>query len=192
MAQGFRFANPAAVQNQRIGCGGPLVGRKRGTKMLLGNLRVFTLCDPKAIGDPNYVPIDWEARHAKRVAEHDIRRLSPDTWQHDQFFHRRRYRTGVMCDERRRHCRERPGFRAKEPGRFDERFDLLRRSARQRLRIGIAGEEIGGDLVDARVGALCRENRSDKQLKGIPKVQLGERRRMLLLEDRDDSPYNSR
>jgi hypothetical protein len=53
-------------------CGQPIA------ELLLDRHRVVALGDADAVGDAQHVPIDRQAGHAERVAEHDVGRLAPD------------------------------------------------------------------------------------------------------------------
>ena len=51
----------------------------------------------------------------------------------------------------------------KNPVELDLRLELLRLGRGERRGVRIAREERGRDLIDARVGALRREDRRDEQ-----------------------------
>ena len=63
-------------------------------------------------------------------------------------------------------------LRTEEARGPDELLDLLRVRARECRGVGEAGEELGGDLVDAHVGALRGQDGRDEQLERRREVEL--------------------
>ena len=126
--------------------------------------------------------IDGKPRHAERVPEHHVGRLASDARQCDERLHRARHLAAMGLDDFGRHAQERARLRTKEPGRLDLRLELAGRRARERVRVRVAAEERGRDLVDPLVGALRREDRRDEQLVGVGEMQLGVGVRVLRAE----------
>jgi hypothetical protein len=179
------------VQDQRIGGERPLLRRKRARQLLLHDDGVVRLRYPDPVRHPQNVTIDWQTGHAERVTEDDVRRLPSHAGQFDQGLHAGGHLAGVPIDERRRHALQRFRLRPKEARGLYLRLELVGRRLREGARVGVPSEQRRRHAIDALVGALRRENRGDEQLVGIPKVELGERARMLaleLLEDLADPP----
>ena len=92
------------MKNERVGRPRPALGRHRLAQLLLDLDRIVAFGDADAVGDAQHVPIDRAARDAERVAEHDVRGLSPHARQRDERVHRRRHLAAVMLDQRPRHA----------------------------------------------------------------------------------------
>ena len=88
LAQRAWFADPAAVQDQRVGGDGPFGRRHRRAQLLFDDFRIVAARDPDAVGDPEHVAIHRQAGHAERVAEHDVGGLAADAGKLDQGVHR--------------------------------------------------------------------------------------------------------
>ena len=142
------------------------------------------LRDADPIRDAQHVAIDRQTRHAKRVAEDDVRGLAADARQARRAppWWPGSRRRGAR--RRRRHAHERPRLRAEEACRLNLRLELLGRRPRERAGVRVSLEERGRDLVDALVGALRGEDRRDEQLVRRREVQLGIGIRVLLCERR--------
>ncbi len=141
IAQRFRTADAAAVQNQRVGGSRPPFRRHRLAQLLFDDDRIVRFGDADAIRDAEDMPIHRQSRNAERVPEHHVRGLAPDTRQRDQRLHRRRHLAVVRFDERLRHADDRSSLRAKEAGRVNQRLDVRMLRVRQRAGVGIACEE---------------------------------------------------
>jgi hypothetical protein len=182
VARRLRFADAAAVQDQRVGRAGPVGRGEGGAELTFDGLGIVARGEADPVRHAQHVAVHGQPGDAERVPEHDVRRLAADARQRDERLHRRRHRTAVGLDEGRGHAQKRPGLRAEEAGRHDLRLELARRGGGERLGVRIPAEERRRDLVHARVGALRAQDRRDEQLIGVPEMQLGVRAGMLLAE----------
>src|SRR5581483_3762574 len=186
VAQRFRTADTAPVQDQRVGRARPPLFRQRLAQLLLDEDRIVALGDADPVRDAEDVPIHRQPGDAERVAEHDVRRLAAHARQLDELVHVGRHLAAMLGDESLRHAEQRLRLRAKKPGGVDQRFELRRRRLRERLRVRIFLEQHRRDQVDARVGRLRRQDRRDEQLERVPVMQLGVGVGMLRLERIED------
>ena len=173
VAERLRLADPAAVQDQRVGGAGPSFRRQRGAQLLFDDFGIVRLGDADAVRHAQHVPIDRQPRDAERVPEHDVRRLAADAGQREQRRHVGRHLALMLLHEGLRHADERSGFRAEESGRMNLRLERRRRRARQLVRRGIPLEQRRRHQVHALVGRLRREDRRHQQLERRGVVQLG-------------------
>jgi hypothetical protein len=113
------------------------------------------------------------------MAEDDVCGLAADTGKLHQCFHGARDFPPMLFDDLRRHPDQRSGFGAEESRRLNVRFQLAGRRLCESGGVGISLEERRGDLIDAFVGALRRQDRRDEQLVGVREVKLRIRARVL-------------
>src|SRR5712671_4235015 len=79
VAERFGLANPAAVEDERVGGSGPPLAGQRAAELLFDDFWVVRFGDPDAVGNPEDVPVDGQAGDAQRMTEHDVRGLTADT-----------------------------------------------------------------------------------------------------------------
>ena len=172
----------------RISVSDARVQRSGGSALVERALRPTTgssdVHEADPVGHAQHVAIDRQARHAERVAEHDVRGLAADAGQ------RRRARPCRPAPCRRDARRARAPCRrgcATSCGRT--RSDWICGSSssgsalRERRGVRIAREERRRDLVHARVGATAPRGSSRRAVRtALRKLQLGARVGMLRLE----------
>ena len=184
IAERFGPANPTPVQDERVGGERPHCFRERGTQLRFNFDWVGSRRDAQAPSDAQDVAIHGESWNAERVAEHDIRRFAPDTWQGGEQAHLSRLFPVVLMtsacamptrafDSGGRPCGE------------NQRLQIGGCRGRERSGIRIALEQRRRDEIHP-VGRLRRENFRDQQLERVTKVQLRRRIRVMRRQRSDD------
>ena len=182
LAERFRPADAAAVEDQRVGRSRPALRRHRRAQLLLDDDRIVRLGDADAVRDAQHVTVDRQPGNAEGVAEHDVGGLASHSRQLDQLLHRLRHFAAVIRDQRLRHAEERFRLGAEESGRVNLRLELRRCGPGERARVGVALEQCRRHRVDERVGGLRGQDRRRQQLERRREVQLGVGAGMLRLE----------
>jgi hypothetical protein len=80
IAQRLWFADTPTMKDLHIGCERPHRLRQRATQLFLDLHRIVAFRDPDPVRDAQDMPIDRQARNAKRVAQDHVRRLPSDAW----------------------------------------------------------------------------------------------------------------
>jgi len=176
------------VKNQGVGRSRPFLRRHRGAELLFDDLRFVRLGNADPVRDAKDVAIHGQARDAKRMAEHDVGRLSADARELDQFVHGGWDLAVMFVDDGCGHSNKRPRFRAEEAGGLNLRLEFVSRCARERTRIRIPLEQRRCDLIDALVGALRRQDRRNEQLVGVGVMEFGVGVGVLAAERLHDPP----
>ena len=133
------------------------------------------------------VGVDRECGNAKRLRHHDTGCLVSDA---GQIFERGEvfgHLAAVLGDEVLAHRDDVLRLAVREAAGLDVVEHLLRRELRHRVRVRGDFEQRGCDQVDARIGALRREDHGDEQLvrRLVRERRLGQR--VMLVEDPMDA-----
>src|SRR5208337_452501 len=99
--------------------------------------------------------------------QHHVGRLAADTGQFCQGFHVTRNLAIKLIEQVLGHRPDIPGLGTEETRRSDQLFEVFLIAGRHAPRIGETLEQGRRNLVDPRVGALCRKDRRDQQLKWV-------------------------
>ena len=101
--------------------------------------------------------VDDHARSdAEGVAQHNVRGLSGDTAERQNLVHRSRYLAAVFIDDSPARGLNIPCLVPEESSRVNVLFELVLRNRDKIRRAAIFAKQIGGNDIDAGVGALCR------------------------------------
>ena len=133
-------------------------------KVLFNQIRVVRLRQVEPFRDALDMGIDDDTGLAEDSPENDIRGLSPDAWQGDQFLHRVRDLFAEAVGHGFAAGDEMFRFILKEAGGTNELFEFGKMSRRQLSRLPISPKQRGSHLVDPLVSALGREDCGDEQL----------------------------
>ena len=124
--------------------------------------------------------------HAERVAEDDVRRLTPDAVKLDQFLNRARHFAAVALDEFAAAILDVLRLAAEKSGGLDEPLQFRARRVHEIRRQAVCFEQLRRDEIDALVRALRGKDHGDEQLERIRVSQLAVRVGISLLETGDD------
>ena len=167
---------------------------ERGTichELALDALRVGLGREAQAPREAADVRVDRDAlAPPERVAADDGGGLAAHARQAHQLLRAARHLAAVALEHGQR-GRAAQGARllVVEAGLEDRLGDLALVGVGERLRVGIALEQPGGDHVDALVGALRREDGGHEQLPWRPEVERAARLRILGAQAAQDRPH---
>jgi len=136
---------------------------------------VKNLHKPQAVDHPCHVGIHDNPLGREELAQHHISGLAPHPWQAHQLLQRLRDLAPEALQQRLAASPNRPCFCLVIARRVDIALELLDGNPQVVLRRAVLAEELLGDLVDALVGALCREDRGNEQLKRRGEAQANPR-----------------
>ncbi len=167
-ALGFAgVADGAAVVDQLVGELNPAVVRDDLHQVLFDGLRGFAAGEAQAAGDAKDVRIDDDAfSFAVGDAENNAGGLASGSGDGEQLGHGLRDFAVELLAHDAACALDRFGFVVVEAGGANELFNRLDRCFGHALRRGVSREELGGDHVDAGVGALGAEDGRDQKLPG--------------------------
>ena len=164
-------ADPAAVKDQPVAHDRPLLARDQRGQVGLDLDRILLLGQLHAPRQPAHVGVHGDARDAERMAEDDVGRLAPDARQLDQIVELAGHLTAVTLRERGPQTDQRLGLGAEESEGPQKVLQLGPFGPRVGGRIGVAGEQPWGVLVDPLVGGLSRKNGRYQQFQWRCEVQ---------------------
>jgi len=162
-----RVADLAAVMDDFVGVLNPAVVGDDLHQVLLDGLRGFAAGEAETAGDAEDVSVDDDAfGFAVGYAEDDAGGFAGCSGDGEELSHGlRNFAAELLADDAAR-ALNRLGLVVVEDGCADELFDGFNRSLGHGLRSGVSGEELGGDHVDAGIGALGGEDGRHEQLPG--------------------------
>jgi acetyl esterase/lipase len=175
-------ADAAAVQDQRVVEEGPPLLWKEFFEVLLDFVGILVPAELQPAGEPADMGIDGDGGPAEGVARDHVGGLTADSRQGEQSIVVFGHFTPVEVHDPLSRRHDVLGFVAKQADRLDEGLDLFGTGFGEGRRIGIGGEECRCGGVDADVGGLRREDRSDKQLKRCAEGQFCGRVGIALIE----------
>jgi hypothetical protein len=136
---------------------------KRGLRLLRG-----TRADhPEAIRDAVHVRIDRDRRRVVAEDEHAVRRLRPDPRERGEFLEGTGNGPAEPVEDLDSAVPDRFRLRVVEPHLADQRLDRLRGCARERRRVGVAGEQSRARDVGHLVARPLREDGPDEHLERV-------------------------
>src|SRR5262245_15717064 len=166
---------------RRLGPAGP--GQERA-EIVVNLLGVFRPGEPEPLAHPCHVSIHGDGGNVEGVAEHDVGRLAPDAGKRDELLEGAGDSAAVTLRQRLTHAHEGSGLRLEEARRVDLPLEHRGAGPRVVFRSSVSREQCPGDLVDALVRALCRQNGCSEELEGRGEVELDPRVRIRLCEAR--------
>src|SRR5262249_16911041 len=154
-----RLADFAPVIDQQVREVDPVLLWHKLHQVLFDLLRLFVFCQTEQLRQARDVRVDYDSRSdAKCVAEHYVRGLASDARQLEQLVNSLRNFTAVYVEDLLTGALNRFCLVAKKAGGVNVLFELGGLDIEVVGTRGIFSEQIGGDYVDAFVGALRRED----------------------------------
>src|SRR3954470_13340320 len=169
------MASTSAVPDQPVREHRPLFTREQRADLDLDLLWVSLRRPSKATRQASEVCVDSDARHAKRITEHHVRRLATDARKRHEVLELSRNLAIETVTQllTQRHYRVR--LRPKESCCADQLLELGSIGGCVRGGVRISLEHRWGNHVDPLVCALRRKDRCNQQLKWRSEVEFGMR-----------------
>ena len=123
--------------------------------------------------------INDDSRLAEITPQDHVGSFPPDSWQHDQLFHRVGDLTAEPFGQHAATGHDVPGLALEEPGRPNEGFEFGEIGLRVVCRPAVSLEQRRRHLVDSLIRALGRQDGCDEKLQrgAIGQLHLGRRHR---------------
>lgn len=165
-------ADGAAVIDELMAEDDPLAPRDDRDEVALGTDRVGAAREVEAPANPADVGVDNDPLGAaKPDAENDVGRLPADARQLHQLRQRDGDLAAMPLDEPLTAAEEVLRLRPEESGAADHLLDLLLSRGGQARGGRPAAEQLRGDLIDAAIGALGREDGGQKELERRAEIE---------------------
>ena len=175
------------MKDEEVGQEGPPLAGEQGHEISLDLHGVPLAREPQTVREPAHVGVhDDPLVQPERVPQDHVRGLPTHPQQGCERLHRIGDLSPVALDHGAGHPEKALRLVPKEARRVDHLLQLGRARLREGRRVGKAAEEIRGDPVHPLVRALCREDRRNRELVGIPVVERRVRVWVLLPEEIED------